>query len=189
MKYFVFANPEWDYRTWDFTKDLQKLESDQKNRSVMDTWNPDLKRFRDRGGKLILYHGWGDDAISPLNTITYFKMVVDKTTGGPKAADTFAREDADFQQAAQKTGDFMRLFMVPGMNHCGGGPGPNTFDAVTALSNWVEKKQAPDVLPGAHITNGAADLTRPLCPYPQVATYSGQGDVKDAANFRCKPPR
>jgi len=189
MKYFVFANPEWDYRTWDFTKDLQKLESDQKNRSVMDTWNPDLKRFRDRGGKLILYHGWGDDAISPLNTINYFKMVVDKTTGGPKATDASAREDAGFQQGAQKTGEFMRLFMVPGMNHCGGGPGPNTFDAVTALSNWIEKKQAPDVLPGAHMTNGVADLTRPLCPYPQVAQYSGQGDVKDAANFSCRMPQ
>jgi len=189
MKYFVFANPEWDYRTWDFTKDLQTLESDQKNRSAMDTWNPDLKRFRDRGGKLILYHGWGDDAISPLNTINYFKMVVDKTTGGPKTADASAPEDAAFQQGARKTGDFMRLFMVPGMNHCGGGPGPNTFDAVTALSNWVEQKQAPDLLLGSHLTNGVADLTRPLCPYPGVAQYSGQGDVRDAANFSCRMPR
>jgi feruloyl esterase len=112
-------------------------------------------------------------------------MVVEETTGGPKAADGSAPEDARFRQAAQKTGDFMRLFMVPGMNHCGGGPGPNTFDALSALSTWVEKKQAPDVLPGSHLTNGAPDLTRPLCPYPQVARYSGQGDVKDAANFTC----
>jgi len=186
MKYFVFGDPQWDYRGWDFARDMKKIDADQKNRSVMDTWNPDLTRFRDRGGKLIVYHGWGDDAISPLNTINYYKMVVDKTTGGPKAADAQAPEDAKFKQAAQKTGDFMRLFMVPGMNHCGGGPGPNTFDAVTALSNWVEKKQAPDVLLGSHVTNGATDLTRPLCPYPQVAKYSGQGDVKDAANFSCK---
>jgi feruloyl esterase len=83
----------------------------------------------------------------------------------------------------------MRLFMVPGMNHCGGGPGPNTFDAVTALANWVEKKQAPDTLLGSHMTNGVADLTRPLCPYPAVAQYSGRGDVKDAANFSCTMPR
>jgi feruloyl esterase len=185
MKYFVFANPDWDYRTWDFSKDLHTLEADQKNRSVMDTWNPDLRRFRDRGGKLIVYHGWGDDAISPLNTINYFKMVVEKTTGGPKAADGAAREDATFRQAAEKTGDFMRLFMVPGMNHCGGGPGPNTFDAATALANWVERKQAPDTLPASHVTNGVTDLTRPLCPYPQVAKYSGRGDVRDAANFTC----
>jgi feruloyl esterase len=77
------------------------------------------------------------------------------------------------------------------MNHCGGGrpTGPSTFDAVTALANWVEKKQAPDTLLGSHMTNGVADLTRPLCPYPQVATYSGQGDVKDASNFSCRMPR
>ena len=185
MKYFVFGDPQWDYRSWDFTRDMAKVDADRHNRSVMDTWNPDLKRFRDRGGKLILYHGWGDDAISPLNTINYFKLVVDKTTGGPKAADARAPEDAKFQQAAQKTGDFMRLFMVPGMNHCGGGPGPNTFDAVAALSSWIENKQPPDMLPGRHLTNGIPDLTRPLCPYPQAAKYSGHGDVRDAANFTC----
>ncbi len=186
MKYFVFADPQWDYRTWDFARDMATVDADQKNRSVMDTWNPDLKRFRDRGGKLILYHGWGDDAISPLNTINYFKMVVDKTTGGPKAADALGTEDARFNKAADKTGEFMRLFMVPGMNHCGGGPGPNTFDAVTALANWVEKKQAPNTLLGSHMTNGTADLTRPLCPYPMTAKYSGSGSVTDAASFSCK---
>jgi feruloyl esterase len=153
--------------------------------AALQTFNANLKPFRDRGGKLILYHGWGDDAISPLNTINYFKLVVDKTTGGPKAADALAPEDAKFQQAAQKTGDFMRLFMVPGMNHCGGGPGPNTFDALSALSSWVEKKQPPDMLLGTHLTNGTPDLTRPLCPYPQAAKYSGQGDVRSAANFSC----
>jgi feruloyl esterase len=189
MKYFVFGDPQWDYRTWDFARDLARVDADQKNRSVMDTWDPDLKRFRDRGGKLIVYHGWGDDAISPLSTINYFKMVVEKTTGGPKAAEASAPEDTRFQQAAQKTGEFLRLFMVLGMNHCGGGPGPTAIDTVTALSNWVEKKQPPDVLAGSHMTNGVADLTRPLCPYPQVATYSGAGDVTSAANFACRMPK
>jgi feruloyl esterase len=186
MRYFVLGDPSWDPLTFDFAKDMAKVDSDQKNRSALETMNPDLKAFRDRGGKLILYHGWGDDAVSPLNTIDYVKMVVDKTTGGPKAADASAPEDAKFNQAAQKTGEFMRLFMVPGMNHCGGGPGPNTFDAVTALANWVEKKQAPNMLLGSHMTNGAADLTRPLCPYPMTAKYSGSGSVTDAANFSCK---
>jgi feruloyl esterase len=191
LKYFVYGDPQWDYRTWDFDKDLRTVEGDEKVRSIMDTWNPALRRFRDRGGKLILYHGWGDDAISPLNTINYFKMVVEKTTGGPKAADALASEDEAFRKSAQKTGEFLRLYMVPGMNHCGGGQptGPSTFDAVMALSNWVEKKQAPDTLLGSHMANGAADLTRPLCPYPAVAQYSGQGDVKDAANFSCRLPR
>ena len=124
--------------------------------------------------------------MSPLNTIDYYKMVVEKTSSGPKAADAFASEDATFNRAAGKTGEFMRLFMVPGMNHCGGGPGPNTFDAVIALANWVEKKQPPDTLLGSHMTNGAADLTRPLCPYPMTAKYSGSGSVTDAANFSCK---
>jgi len=189
LKYFVLQDANADPLAFDFATDMKKVDNDEKDIVALQTFNTNLKPFRDRGGKLILYHGWGDDAISPLNTINYFKMVVDKTTGGPKATDASALEDAAFQQAARKTGDFMRLFMVPGMNHCGGGPGPNTFDAVTALSNWVEKKQAPDVLPGAHMTNGVADLTRPLCPYPQVAQYSGQGDVKDAANFSCRMPR
>jgi len=186
MKYFVLGDPNWDPLTFDFAKDMAKVDSDQKNRSALETMNPDLKAFRDRGGKLILYHGWGDDAVSPLNTIDYYKMVVEKTSSGPKAADAFASEDATFNRAAGKTGEFMRLFMVPGMNHCGGGPGPNTFDAVTALANWVEKKQPPDTLLGSHMTNGAADLTRPLCPYPMTAKYSGSGSVTDAANFSCK---
>ena len=189
LKYFVLQDANADPMAFDFATDMKKVDKDDKNIAALQTFNANLKPFRDRGGKLILYHGWGDDAISPLNTINYFKMVVDKTTGGPKAADASAPEDAAFQQAARKTGDFMRLFMVPGMNHCGGGPGPNTFDAVTALSNWVEKKQPPDVLLGSHMTNGVADLTRPLCPYPQVAQYSEQGDVKDAANFSCTMPR
>jgi feruloyl esterase len=189
LKYFVLQDANADPLVFDFATDMPKVDKDEKDIAALQTFDANLKPFRDRGGKLILYHGWGDDAISPLNTINYFKTVVDKTTGGPKAASATAPEDATFQQAARKTGDFMRLFMVPGMNHCGGGPGPNTFDAVTALSNWVEKKQAPDMLLGSHMTNGVADLTRPLCPYPQAAQYSGQGDVKDPTNFKCAAPR
>jgi feruloyl esterase len=185
LKYFVLQDANADPLAFDFAADMPKVDKDEKDIAALQTFNANLKPFRDRGGKLILYHGWGDDAISPLNTINYFKLVVDKTTGGPKAADALASEDAKFTQAAQKTGDFMRLFMVPGMNHCGGGPGPNTFDALSALSSWVEKKQPPDMLLGTHLTNGTPDLTRPLCPYPQVAKYSGQGDVRRAANFTC----
>jgi tannase/feruloyl esterase len=185
LKYFVLQDANADPLAFDFATDMAKIDKDEKDVAALQTFNANLKPFRDRGGKLILYHGWGDDAISPLNTINYFKLVVDKTTGGPKAADALAPEDAKFQQAAQKTGDFMRLFMVPGMNHCGGGPGPNTFDALSALSSWVEKKQPPDMLLGTHLTNGTPDLTRPLCPYPQAAKYSGQGDVRSAANFSC----
>ena len=189
VKYFVLQDANADPLAFDFATDMAKVDNDERDIAALGTYDANLKPFRDRGGKLILYHGWGDDAISPLNTINYFKMVVEKTTGGPKAADASAPEDATFQQAAKKAGDFMRVFMVPGMNHCGGGPGPNTFNALTALSTWVEKKQAPDMLLGSHMTDGVVDLTRPLCPYPQIAQYSGQGDVKDAANFSCRMPR
>ena len=174
IKNFVFADPNWDFKAWDMATDMPKVDADQKNRSVMDTWNPDLRPFRDRGGRLLLYHGWGDDAISPISTINYFREVAAVTTGG---------------KAADKAGDFVRLFLVPGMGHCNGGPGPTAFDGVGAIARWVENKQAPAQLLGSHLTAGIADLTRPLCPYPMTAQYSGQGSTTDAANFSCKQPR
>jgi feruloyl esterase len=80
----------------------------------------------------------------------------------------------------------VRLFMVPGMGHCGGGEGPNTFDMVTALEQWVEHGKPPEQILASHVTNGASDRTRPLCPYPQLATYKGSGSIDEAANFICK---
>ena len=87
-----------------------------------------------------------------------------------------------------KTRDFFRLFMAPGMGHCAGGPGPNQFDALTALEQWVEKGVAPDTLIASHSTDGKVDRTRPLCPYPQVARYKGTGSIDEAANFTCAAP-
>jgi feruloyl esterase len=194
MKYFVLQDPNWDYRTWDFAKDLPKVESAW-TRDVIDSMNPDLRPFRDRGSKLILYQGWADDTVSPLNTINYYKSVVNKLTGAGKGTDAYTPENADFNKAAAETGGFFRMFMVPGMNHCGGGPGPNTFDGFSSLVKWVENKQAPDSIVAAHIPPSAPgqtvtgpDRTRPLCPFPQTAQYSGQGSTDDAANFVCKLP-
>ena len=82
----------------------------------------------------------------------------------------------------------VRLFMVPGMGHCGGGEGPNEFDGLTALERWVEKGKAPDQIVASHLTSGRVDRTRPLCPFPQVAKYKGTGNIDDAANFECKAP-
>ena len=82
----------------------------------------------------------------------------------------------------------MRLFMVPGMAHCNGGDGPNTFDALTALEQWVDQGRAPEKMTASHSTAGKVDRTRPLCSYPQTAVYSGSGDTNDAANFSCKVP-
>ena len=87
-----------------------------------------------------------------------------------------------------KTRDFFRLFMAPGMGHCAGGPGPNQFDALTALEQWVEKGVAPDTLLASHSSNGKVDRTRPLCAYPQVARYKGAGSIDDASNFACVAP-
>jgi feruloyl esterase len=119
---------------------------------------------------MILYHGWSDQAIAPGNSVNYYESVV-RAMGG-----------------AQKTQEFLRLFMVTGMTHCQGGAGPNTFDALTALERWRENGTAPDHLVAAHFTSNVIDNSRPLCPYPQVAQYKGSGNTTDAGNYTCANP-
>jgi len=164
-KYFVYENPDWDWKLFDFDKDVAL--ADEKFAKLLNAVDPDLKAFKNRGGKLIMYHGWNDQLIQPYNSIDYFSSVQKK----------LGTRDAD---------DFARLFMVPGMQHCAGGVGPNTFDAVTALEHWVEKGTRPAQIVASHMSNGAVDRTRPLCPYPQVATYDGRGSIDEAASFVCK---
>jgi feruloyl esterase len=169
----VFENPFWDFRTFDYDNDmafaLAKVGGD------LDAVEPNLESFRRRGAKLILYHGWSDPDISPLNTINYYESVVSLSQGPQNR-----------EAALEKTQKFFRLFMVPGMQHCSGGPGPNTFDMLTALENWVEKGKAPKQVLASHVTEGVPDRTRPLCVYPQVAVYTGKGGTDDAANFVCR---
>jgi feruloyl esterase len=167
-KFVVFKDPHWDWRTFDFDKDMVRAETPEN--LVMNGTNPNLKPFFSHNGKLIMYHGWSDPNITPLTTIQYYKTAMD-TLGG-----------------AKNTADSMRLFMVPGMGHCGGGEGPNKFNVVAALENWVEKGSAPESMIASHSTAGKVDRTRPLCPYPQVAKYQGSGSIDDAANFACKMP-
>jgi feruloyl esterase len=174
-KYLVFSNPGWDWKTFDFDKDV--AAGDDKVGKIMNAIDPDLRAFKKGGGKLILYHGWNDQLISPYNTINYYGSVT--TTMGPRDTD-----------------DFARLFMVPGMQHCAGGVGPNVFDSVTALEQWVEKGTKPAQIVASHMSDGlptvalakvgTADRTRPLCPYPQVASYKGSGSINEAASFVCK---
>jgi feruloyl esterase len=133
--------------------------------------SPDLSRFRGHGGKLIQYHGWSDPDIPPTNSVNYFESVVAAQGGN-----------------ADNTREFYRLFMVPGMQHCTGGPGTARFDAVTALEQWVEQQQAPRRIAAAHLTQGSVDRTRPLCPYPQEAKYKGSGSTDEEANFVCAAP-
>ena len=115
--------------------------------------------------------GWSDPQISPANSTQYYARVIE-ALGGREAI------DSDY-----------RLFMAPGMGHCSGGDGPNTFDMLAALEAWVERKQAPDRVTASHATNDKIDRTRPLCPYPQVAVYTGTGSIDDAANFSCQRQR
>jgi feruloyl esterase len=168
FKYVVFKNPNWDYKTLDFDKDVAL--ADEIDNGAINATDPNLTTFFDRGGRILLYHGWNDPLIAPRNSINYYMSVV-KTFGG-----------------AKRVVNSMRLFMVPGMNHCSGGDGTSSFDGLAALEQWVEQKKAPEQLHGSHFTGNALDRTRPLCPYPQIAAYKGTGSTDDEANFVCKVP-
>jgi feruloyl esterase len=164
FRYVVFENPDWDFKTLNFTSDVKKaLERDA---GTLSATNPDLRPFFAHGGKLIHYHGWTDQQVMPRNSIQYYESVI--AAGGKT-----------------KTADSYRLFMVPGMNHCRGGDGPDTFDMLSALEQWREHEKAPDAILASHSTDGKVDRIRPLCPYPQVSRYKGAGSTDDAANFSC----
>jgi tannase/feruloyl esterase len=163
----VFKDAHWDYKTLDFDRDITRAE--QAAGGIMDAVDPNLRAFFARGGKLLQYHGWSDQAVAPENSINYYTSV---------------RRVVGAKQVEQS----YRLFMVPGMGHCGGGDGASTFDMLTSLDAWVERAQPPDRILASRVRNGGADRTRPLCRYPQIAVYSGAGSTDDAANFVCKAP-
>ena len=173
LKYVVFQDPGYDFRRFNYDTDLPIALKKVSN--MIDAMDPDLRPLRQRGGKLIVYHGWNDPSIPVLNSIDYYESVV-RTIG----------KSAGREAALADTQTFYRLFLVPGMQHCSGGPGTDTFDALTALEAWVEQGQAPVSIPATHRTAGRVDRSRPLCPYPQAAVYSGSGSTDDAANFRCR---
>jgi len=186
----VYARADWDYKQAKL--DDAVAAADKKFASVMNSSDPNMKAFQSHGGKLILYHGWNDAAISPLNAINYYESV--QATMGKQQADSF-----------------VRLYMVPGMQHCAGGPGTDVFgefgispvndpqhNMYLALEEWAEKGTAPSTviaskleaeMPAGSVPAGAAakpKMTRPLCPYPQQAKYKGQGDPNEAASFTCE---
>lgn len=178
FRWFVFDDPEWDFRNFDFDKDLAYAL--EKVGPAVDSNDPDLRPFRDNGAKLIVYHGWSDPDISPLASINYFESVVDVIADDTQAT--------NWQSALQSTQDFYRLFMVPGMAHCAGGPGPDRFDALTALENWVERDIAPETIIASKIVDDEVVRTRPLCVHPKMATYNGSGDPDAATSFSCTAP-
>ena len=177
----VYSNPDWQYRAFDPDRDVKA--ADERMARYLNSTNPDLSAFQKRGGKLILYHGWADAAIPAVNAINYYDSVISK-------------------MGAKNAGAFVRLYMVPGMEHCGGGAGPNAFgqggtpngdrfhSIDAALEAWVEQGTAPDRLIATKYKTGADPKsgvvrTRPLCSWPQVAVYKGSGSTDDADNFVC----
>ena len=178
FRWFVFDDPEWNFQSFDFNVDLDYALD--KVGDALDSNNPDLTNLRDNGSKLIVYHGWSDPDISPVASINYFESVVDLVADDIRAP--------NYEAALKSTQNFFRLFMVPGMGHCSGGPGPDQFDTLSALENWVENGIAPDSLKATKMVDGEIMRSRPLCVYPEVATYSGAGSTDNAENFYCAAP-
>jgi hypothetical protein len=167
IKYLAHKPPQadYDYKTFDFDRDIHLLDDWSKQADAKD---PDLAKFRKHGGKIIMTYGWADPILQPMMGVNYYEQALAKN--GPD------------------TPGFFRLFMVPGMAHCGGGIGPDRNDSMTAMIDWVEKDKAPESIVASRVVSNQVVRTRPLCPYPQVARYSGQGSIDDAANFRCVKP-
>jgi feruloyl esterase len=162
FKYFIYGDPAWDYSRYD----LSRWKQDAARASTyLNATDPNLDAFKSRGGKLIIWHGWADAGLSALATVKYYEQV--------QARDPAAK-------------DYARLFLLPGVLHCIGGPGPDTVDWTAAISEWVENGKVPDRLIASKLTGGTVTRTRPLCPYPQRAVYSGKGSTDEAAKFACR---
>ena len=161
LRYWVYDDPTYKLSRFDFEKDVAATARIGR---LVNATNPNLKAFQKHGGKIIFYHGWADNAFPAAGTIKYYEQL---------------------QRTMDDVGGFARLFLVPGMAHCGGGPGCHQVDYLTALEAWVEKGQAPGQIRG---TGTNPVRSRPICVYPNVARYKGDGSQNDAANFRCAAP-
>ena len=181
----VYGKPDWTFK--DNSLDEAVAAADAKTAKILNAVDPNLTAFKAQGSKLILYHGWSDSALSPLNTINYYASV-------------------EQRMGAPETVAFTRLYMVPGMQHCFGGPGPNNFgqnydrsehanagnNIEIALQDWVEKGMSPSSIIATKYVDDNPEkgvkVTRPLCPYPQAAMWTGKGSTDTAANFVCRAP-
>ena len=165
MKYMVFHDAEWDYSSYSFEQFNQDVAL---MAATLNATSPDLSAFRHQGGKLLIYQGWSDSAITALGTIGYYESAL--------AQDRSAADD-------------VKLFMMPGVLHCNGGKGPSFVNFLEVIDQWVESGEAPRQITASYSRDSdASSGSRPLCPYPEVARYSGSGDDRDAANFSCVLP-
>ena len=162
FKYLVFNDPNWEYTKYE----LNNLKRDgSQAASYLNATNPNLDAFKARGGKLILWHGWADPALTPLASIRYHDQV-------------YARD--------QSAGDYFRTFLLPGVLHCNGGVGPDAVDWPSVIDSWVQTGTAPERVVARKVVSGETTRTRPLCSYPRKAEYSGTGSTDDERNFVCK---
>jgi feruloyl esterase len=163
FRYLVFADPDWDPATLDFDADLARTGTPRA--LVFDAAEVDLSPFVRRGGRLIVYQGWAEPGIPPRALVQYYDRILAATPGAAEA---------------------VRLFMVPGMGHCGGGVGTSTFDMLAALDRWVATGERPDRVSASRVRDGRVDRTRPLCAWPATAVYAGSGSIDDERSFRCE---
>jgi hypothetical protein len=176
IKYMAFEkNPPPGYTLADFRFDQATFQAIAPMHAIYDATDPDLSAFSKAGGKLILWHGWADPHISPLNTIAYYKAMQELMGAG-------------------RVAQFTRLYLFPGGDHCGGGEGPFSVDLLSPIMAWVERGSAPDALVASHLPGGGrdratVDRTRPVYPYPQIARYKGSGNIDEAANFEAALPK
>jgi feruloyl esterase len=174
--YWAFGN-DFDPLTFDFDHDMEALDDAMAARLNANT--ADLEEFKSHGGKLILWQGFADPQVPVLNTVAYYERLI--ASQMPKG-----RHDAEARkEAVRRTQEFARLFLDPGVGHCGGGAGPDTFDRITPFVQWVQQGIAPDQIIASKVVNGATTFSRPLCPYPALPRYSGVGDRRQASSFKC----
>jgi feruloyl esterase len=164
LRFIVMQDRDWDFRTLDVRRQLELAR--KADHGVLSATSLELSPFVSRGGKLLIYHGWADQNIPPRESVNYYNGLV-KTMG------------------KEKVDGAIRLYMVPGMGHCGGGDGPNEFDMLAVLEHWREDGKAPSEIVASQLRAGHVSRARPLCPYPQIARYRGAGSVDRAENFAC----
>jgi feruloyl esterase len=162
FKYLVFNDSTWDYKKYDFDNFFKETSFAS---SFLDATDTDYSEFKKAGGKMIMYHGWNDPALSAYATIQHFEEAM--------------RQDRDLQS-------YVRLFLLPGVLHCGGGTGPDNIDWLKIIRDWVENGKAPDRLIASKSENGKITMTRPVFPYPKLSVYSGKGNVNEEKNFTSK---
>jgi hypothetical protein len=165
MRALIFMDPKWDFRSFDYDKDVTRAL--KVGSAALDVPPTGLDGFFAGGGKLLLSHGWADGLIPSMSTVQFYKTVSTRL--------------------GTKSNEAVRLFMVPGMGHCAGGDGPSVIDVIGAIDDWVASGHAPERIIASN-PPGAPPRTRPLCPYPQEAVYAGNGSTDEAGNFRCSAP-